>query len=215
MTETEKPRYETPNIWHDLPLRDEEEAQFHFDDYAATLSRLIASKKTRTPLTIGVSGAWGSGKTTLLRRVEKMLKVEDAPFLNAGEKREAFRSSKTVWFDAWKYDDEDELLVALVRVILNAMRKDGFISKLKADWEDPEQPSYDFVGMLVDAFQISFGGLGAEFQFKPDLKKYEAPSAFKTHTAFFDHFDESFENLLALWVHDRSNYEEIDDQKVC
>lgn len=216
MPEPKKRHYETPTIWPDLPLGDEEQAQFHFDDYAATLARLITSKETRTPLTIGVSGAWGSGKTTLLRRVEKLLKEtgkrKKPSFANTEEKASDFRPSKTVWFDAWKYDDEDELLVALVRVILNAMRKDGFISNLKAWWEGPEQASYDFAAMLVDAFQLSFGGLGAEFRFDPDIKKHETPSEFKTHTAFFDHFDEAFERLLALWVHGKTELEKIDDQ---
>ena len=85
MANSKNNRYETPNIWHDLPLRNEEMAQFHFDDYAATLARLIASKETVTPLTIGVSGAWGSGKTTLLRRVQKQLTEKRPAFLNKGE----------------------------------------------------------------------------------------------------------------------------------
>jgi pantothenate kinase-related protein Tda10 len=73
MADNAKREFETPRVLHDAPLRDDDEAHFHFDDFARTLARLIASKETRTPLTIGVSGPWGSGKTTLLRRVCKML----------------------------------------------------------------------------------------------------------------------------------------------
>jgi len=65
--------FETPKVLHDAPLRDSDEAYFHFDDFARTLARLIASRETRTPLTIGVSGPWGAGKTTLLRRICKQL----------------------------------------------------------------------------------------------------------------------------------------------
>ena len=53
---------------HDAPLRDEREADFRFDDFAATLARLIASPETETPLAIGINDAWGSGKTSLLLR---------------------------------------------------------------------------------------------------------------------------------------------------
>ena len=53
--------FETPEILSDLPLKDGKATSFHFDEFAVTLARLIAEKKTLTPLTIGVSGAWGAG----------------------------------------------------------------------------------------------------------------------------------------------------------
>lgn len=46
---TEK-HFETPHILYDLPLDKSDMAHFHFDNFAATLARLIASKETRTPL---------------------------------------------------------------------------------------------------------------------------------------------------------------------
>ena len=70
--------FATPSILHDLPLRDDDDAYFYFDEFAITLARLIASKDTRTPLTIGVSGSWGSGKTTLLHRLEHLLNQSKA-----------------------------------------------------------------------------------------------------------------------------------------
>ena len=133
MTDNTKREFETPKVLHDAPLRDDDAAYFHFDDFARTLARLIATKETRTPLTIGVSGPWGSGKTTLLQRTRKMLdataSLEDKTqqpsldFANDGDRPfvDRFRVCRTVWFDAWKYADEDELLVALIRVILNTM----------------------------------------------------------------------------------------------
>ena len=65
-----KRKYQTPEILHDAPLTDQKAADFHFDDFAATLARLIASPGTETPLAIGINGAWGSGKTSLLLRVK-------------------------------------------------------------------------------------------------------------------------------------------------
>jgi hypothetical protein len=186
---------------HDAPLANDKAADFYFDDFAATLVRLIASPATETPLAIGINGAWGSGKTSLLLRVKGMLDQPKASraYADGGE---TFRVCKTVWFDAWKYNDEDKLLVALVRVILQAMRHDGFMNKLKAWFEDPRQSSYDVMAMFINAFEASFGGLGAEFKFKLDPKKHEQPSPFEKYTAFFDYFDEAFNALLKSWVGD-------------
>ena len=211
-------KYQTPEVLHDAPLPDRKTADFHFDDFAATLARLIASPQTETPLAIGINGAWGSGKTSLLLRVKNMLDKpkgldgKGAHRFAEGEEQD-FRACRTVWFDAWKYNDDKELLVALVRVILLAMGRDGLINKLKKWIEDPTQPSYDVLGMFLGAFQASFGGLGAEFKFQLDPKKYETPSKFEEHTAFFDYFSEAFERLLAVWVHGKGNYAEIDESK--
>jgi formylglycine-generating enzyme required for sulfatase activity/tRNA A37 threonylcarbamoyladenosine biosynthesis protein TsaE len=197
-------------------LREEKETKFHFNEFAVTLARLIASPTTRTPLTIGISGAWGSGKTTLLQCIQEQLASCDGKktpsFANPDESAKDFRKCKTVWFDAWKYNDDNEILAALVRVILNAMHKDGLFATILAEWEDPRQPKYDWVGMFLNAFQIKFGGLGAGLEFKLDPKAHEQESPFKTHTAFFDQFSDAFVRLMALWVHHTGNVEKINEK---
>ena len=45
-----KRKYETPQIISDSPLREDDRAHFHFDEFAITLARLVAAKGTRTPL---------------------------------------------------------------------------------------------------------------------------------------------------------------------
>ncbi len=207
MPKSKKRQYLTPHIMHDAPLRAEDDVFFHFDQFAATFARLTADVDTRTPLTVGISGAWGAGKTTLLHRIKRMLDSGEG-FFNPKESDD-FRQCKTVWFDAWKYTDGDELLVALTRVILTAMMGDGFKNRLNAWWEDPTQPSYEMAEMFVNAFQFKFGGLG----FQIDPAKHKKESHFETHTAFFDYFDEAFETLLARWVHGKSDYTKIDESK--
>ncbi len=44
-----KRKYLTPEVLHDAPLTDKKAADLHFDDFAATLARLIASPATETP----------------------------------------------------------------------------------------------------------------------------------------------------------------------
>lgn len=204
MPEDKKNTYESPQILSDLPLSNEDQAHFHFDEFSITLAGLISNPLTRTPIVIGVSGPWGSGKTTLLKRI--MTK------LNEIQPDKSFRTCKTVWFDAWKYNDEGKLMVALVRVILGTMKKDGLKNKVKAIWEDPAQPKYDLLSMFVNAFQLKFGGLGAEFQIKLDPEGHKEQSPFASYTAFFDYFDETFERLLATWVHGK-DYDKIQDRE--
>ncbi len=154
--------YETPQILHDAPLRPTDQHHFHFDEFALTLCRLIADKATRTPLTIGVSGSWGSGKTTLLQRTKKML--DDAGDLSDATKRvfwngheapqQMFRPCKTVWFDAWKYADEDELLVALIRVILATMAQGNLGDKFWGKVLDKNAPRYNVIATLLSFFKF-------------------------------------------------------------
>jgi tRNA A37 threonylcarbamoyladenosine biosynthesis protein TsaE len=218
MTEENNKTWATPKILSDSPLRDTDEARFHFDEFAVTLARLIADPETRTPLTIGISGKWGSGKTTLLRRAQKLLdetnKRRKPSFANEDETKSSFRKCKTVWFDAWKYNDEDELLVALVRTILYKMQNGELKDKFKAFLgQDEIEPTYDFISMFINAFQFKFGGLGAEMQVKFDPEKHKEESPFKTHTSLFDYFDTAFENLLALWVHGKADYQKIKEKE--
>jgi len=61
-------------------------------------------------LTIGVYGEWGSGKTSFLRMVAARLREKEI---------------YPVWFDAWKYEKEDNLWSALLQIILNQASKHG------------------------------------------------------------------------------------------
>jgi formylglycine-generating enzyme required for sulfatase activity len=209
-------KYLTPEVLQDSPLQNERMADFHFDDFSATLARLIASPQTDTPFVIGINGAWGSGKTSLLMRVKNMLdepvKAGRHRFANTKEEEKNYRKCKTVWFDAWKYNDEKELLVALVRVILQTMQRDGLINKFTAWLEDPTQPTYD-LSMFINAFEVNFGGLGAGLKFKIDPEKHKTPSKFEQYMAFFDYFDEAFGRLLNLWVHDKVKVSEDEMKK--
>ena len=212
-------RYETPEILSDSPLTHaEDKAHFHFDDFAATLARLIAHKNTRTPLAVGVSGPWGSGKTTLLRRVQRQLDQtaslleKDKPalieFVNPDETPERdFRACRTVWFNAWKYADEDALLVALVRVIVQTMYADDFISKGLAAIFEPFTDRRDVIDTVLGWFSIKtpFGDL--------KLNTGEPqPTAFTENSAMLDLFEQAFDRLMAAWVHRKLDVNKIDPQ---
>jgi KAP family P-loop domain len=61
-------------------------------------------------MTIGVYGEWGNGKTSFLQMVEQELKESRI---------------YPIWFDAWKYEKEDNLWAALVQKILDEAKVSG------------------------------------------------------------------------------------------
>lgn len=214
-----KGNYITPEILHDAPLEKGDNFDFHFDDYAATLSRLIASKKTKTPLAICVSGAWGAGKTTLLQRIKMMLdqtnvlRDSSAPelleFVNPDEfPRENFRFCRTVWFNAWKYSEEDELLVALIRRILQEMSEDSFVTEIMGKLLDPTYPRRDVVRTVLSWFKISIPGVEIGLNTGEPV-----PTQISEKTAILDLFDDAFNQLIAAWVHRQLKIKKTDPQE--
>jgi hypothetical protein len=93
--------------WTDREVRQAAQDTLRFNQYCQVLTNIV--HEADTPLTIGVFGPWGSGKTSLMRLVEEATQKQyKAPF--------------TVWFNAWKYDQEEVLWRALVIQVLNAFR---------------------------------------------------------------------------------------------
>ncbi|MBI5649862.1 MAG: SUMF1/EgtB/PvdO family nonheme iron enzyme [Chloroflexi bacterium] len=199
MAESDKQRA-TPLIFNDEPVPQNEIAYFQFQPYADTLARLIAAKTTRTPLTIGVFGEWGTGKTTLLQSIRDRLDEtkrlgKDTPlsFINSDE-HSKFRHCRTVWFNAWKYGHEKEILVALVESILRQMRDDGFIQEMYATMADPTRPHLRVAeaALSVLSQMLSLG------QIEVDLSKFQVESQFRENLPFLDEFQRVFDQLL-LW----------------
>ena len=65
---------------------------------------------TPGPFTIGVYGEWGTGKTFILRQVQSLIDSEKASNI------------ATVWFDAWKYEQEEHLIVPLLLTITEDLK---------------------------------------------------------------------------------------------
>jgi len=77
-----------------------------FEPYTNSLSELITEKGI-TPFTIGIFGSWGTGKTSLMLMLKKKL--------------ESQANVRTVWFNAWKFDDEKQIWAALIQAVLNQL----------------------------------------------------------------------------------------------
>ena len=144
--------------------------EFGFGAYARTIADLIANKENETPLVIGVYGPWGSGKTTLMETVRDYLADVDY------KEGEIYRKCKTVWFQAWKYDKEDEILAALIEEIFKTMKRDGFFESAKAEIEKIIKTTNPFraLGKVIKAGTgIDITEIFSELEYKQRLGFYD------------------------------------------
>lgn len=95
------------SVYPDSPTRTD---YLDYHDYLLALANTIVSSDT--PLTLGVYGDWGSGKTSLMQMIQEEVAKIDG-------KRRLYR---TIWFNAWKYREEEVLWRALVLKVLHEIR---------------------------------------------------------------------------------------------
>jgi hypothetical protein len=80
-----------------------------FDEYARAFAAVARQSEPR--FAIGIFGDWGSGKTTLMRAIEREL--------------EAAETVVTLWFNAWRYEREEHLIVPLLDTLREALKEWG------------------------------------------------------------------------------------------
>jgi hypothetical protein len=78
-----------------------------FRAYAKAFTEMI--EHSRAQFAIGIFGSWGSGKTTLMRAIEH--EVRRRPNLIP------------VWFNAWRYEREDHLIVPLLDTLRDELER--------------------------------------------------------------------------------------------
>ncbi|MDY6853135.1 MAG: SUMF1/EgtB/PvdO family nonheme iron enzyme [Thermodesulfobacteriota bacterium] len=186
---------EPVRIISDNPEKDS--IAFGFHAYALTIADLISNRENKTPLVIGIYGSWGSGKTTLMELVRTCLTHDRYK----DDKR--FRATKTVWFQAWKYGNEDEILAALIEEIFRTMKQDGFFEACKAKIEELVQglkPS-----KVLGAFAKLVGA---------DINELFTDLEYKEKLGFYDTFQDFFDSLLwdyLKWRSKKTCSEQTDD----
>ncbi|GAB4428793.1 MAG: hypothetical protein Kow0031_09140 [Anaerolineae bacterium] len=115
----------------DKAIENAESDHLDFSEYCEVLTRVVS--RADTPLTVGIFGPWGSGKTSLMHLVRESLKQQQPQPL-------------AVWFNAWKYDQEDALWRALIIQVLAALRpvakKSDPADRHQLEADKPETPQY-------------------------------------------------------------------------
>jgi len=156
----------------------------NYADYADALADFIENENTEKPITIGIDAPWGMGKTTLMRMIKERLvdRTRDT------KHNERYR---LVWFNAWKYDQEDSLWAALAIGILSQVRTQfGLWQRTKLwmrlnwkrfDWEMLRQSVFKsvayFLGICllgaIALFAASASGNAALQEFVNNLLKQD------------------------------------------
>ena len=75
----------------------------------------VTHEATHTPLTLGIFGTWGSGKTSLMTMIRNKVA--------GGERMAATPFHRTIWFNAWKYNQEEALWRALLLLLLDDLER--------------------------------------------------------------------------------------------
>jgi hypothetical protein len=92
----------------DIPTR---EPALGFPEYVEALADAIRGGEP-PQFTIGLYGAWGSGKSSLLNGIDQRLSVPDSGVI-------------AVFFDAWRYERADHIVVPLLHAIATAVEEAG------------------------------------------------------------------------------------------
>ncbi|MCH8038995.1 MAG: SUMF1/EgtB/PvdO family nonheme iron enzyme [Nitrospinae bacterium] len=170
-------------------ISDEAQSQakeFGFEAYAKTIADIIAKKKNKTPMVIGIYGPWGSGKTSLMQTVQTQL-LEAKP-------SKTHRRCKPVWFQAWKYAEEDAILAALVEETIKTMQQGDFLKRRKKDLKILAKRLDTTKAFKLFSKFITGGAFDVTELFK------ELPH--KERLGFYDTFRAFFEDLIWTYVSD-------------
>jgi serine/threonine-protein kinase len=110
-------------IFSDQPVAGSAGLAFEFEGLARTLAELAWNPDNRTPFTVVVRGGWGRGKTTLLRQTQRLLDDPQPPV--------GARMVRSLWFNAWKYPNDDSVLAGLLGALLDEFRQGSLLDQLK------------------------------------------------------------------------------------
>jgi hypothetical protein len=81
-----------------------------FKLYVEALADFLLAENTRPPLTFSVEGTWGSGKSSFMLQLKNRIRAVSP-------------ASKTIDFNAWKYDKQEELWAAFALNLALSLRR--------------------------------------------------------------------------------------------
>lgn len=172
-------------IISDNPETRGENVGFGFTAYIKTIADLISYKENDTPLVIGIYGEWGSGKTTLMKNIKSYID-NDTRY----ESDKNYRRCKTIWYQAWKYSKEEEILSALIEEIFKTMKADNFFEECKAEIEKLAK-RFDKSKIASNLIKLVSG---------IDINEFFRELEYKDKLGFYDIFQEFFNDLTWTYL---------------
>ncbi|MGD2249175.1 MAG: HEAT repeat domain-containing protein [Candidatus Methanofastidiosia archaeon] len=149
-----------------------------FEPYVESLTEVILSSGL-TPFTIGIYGNWGKGKTSLM----KMIKEEIDKKIDI--------KTKTIWFNAWKFEKEKDIWVALIETMLNEIEtiNGGKLKKVRKKIERLRHS--------VEWSQLA-GFVTSVLLTRPNFEKISKSVNIKEKIRSLHVFEKEFEELIEL-----------------
>ena len=93
-----------------------------FELYVNALADFLVAPNTRAPLACSIEGSWGSGKSSFMLQLKNRL-------------RKVAPACRTVEFNAWKYDKQEELWAAFALKVTRSLREQlGWARRLLCDF---------------------------------------------------------------------------------
>lgn len=180
-------RQTTPNIITDHAIENKDNDLFQFHSYALSISKLMANKENIAPFTVGILGEWGSGKTSLLKLIMHELAT------TAETKEANYRKCVPVWFDAWRYNTAESLLLSLTNVMWQRVKEDfSLVHRLFYRLKSPSGKERNWVGMII-SFVTQLATIG---RVNLDVSKFEKETMFSKRMDFYNEFRKCFNGFV-------------------
>ncbi len=149
-------------------------SSFGFDNYASMLSdRILESLEdySKPPLAIGIFGQWGSGKSTLLNEIYAKI---DGVKLKSHNTKQQDRYIVPVLFNAWRFEKEEHLIIALLKTIYYAIKKQAKDSKFSDDakFKESMRLGADILRFCITSIELSIASSFAKNKELPYYLEY-------------------------------------------
>lgn len=125
-----------PAILSDAPRTRLSEADPAQAQLVQGLLNVIDNHDTKPPVTIALYGAWGSGKSSVMHMLRRELQQTNRYI--------------DVWFNAWRYNREEQLAPALLQTIVDEVRRQAdYASRVSMYWDRIRKASVRDILLVV------------------------------------------------------------------
>lgn len=166
----------------DLPIDSKFDDALGFNDFIEVLQSSI--QKTETPFVYGVLGNWGAGKTSILRLLNNRIEQE----LQNG-----YSYSIPIWFNAWEYENESNLIYPL----FNSIKRD-YKTRLKVK-ELSDNFTTQFLN-VISSSTLALGDIGIRIITKALTGEAIKIEDIEKHIKSVKDHSNEIENALNAWT---------------